>query len=253
MTGTAAGPRWTRARLERILCLRFGYARDGLSPDTAAVAEAMGVSRRTVQRWLHGSSGRETAHIPPRRREQLIGLVLPSADALAREDFEAQYARSAIEGMTRRGRKWTGGLPIWSERRWLEPHRVAVVEIPLARPAAGGGAGPASRTKIRQILIARDDPAHGGALGRRGRVIDEAVVPTRFHATILVQQTLAAMGPWRFQAAPTQVKKTFTRAWMADGTTPPTRLEDGAAALLRDLSKRRRRTRPAAAHKGETL
>ena len=59
-----AGPRWTRARLERVMRLRFGTNRRGHA-DTAAAAAALGVSQRTVQRWLQGAHGRSRAHLPP--------------------------------------------------------------------------------------------------------------------------------------------------------------------------------------------
>ena len=68
-------PVWTRSRLERVMCLRFGFGHDQVSPDTAAAAAAMGVTRRTVQRWLHAEHGRSVAHIPVKRLEQLTELL----------------------------------------------------------------------------------------------------------------------------------------------------------------------------------
>lgn len=213
------GPLWTRARLERVMCLRFGFGHDQISPDTAAAATAMGVTRRTVQRWLHAEHGRSMAHIPVKRREQLIELLLPQAETLAREEQQARYARKAIDGL-HLPRKM-GIKPAWEKQRWLEPHRVAVLQIPVGH------------LKIRQLAIARDEPGRVAEMTRRGKVIDEVVVPTRFHATVLVHQTLTELGPWRFQAGGDQVTQGFTQAWIADPTTPRTHLSSTALLLAR--------------------
>lgn len=218
--GRLMAPLWTRARLERVMCLRFGFGYDPASPDTAAAAAAMGVTRRTVQRWLHADHGRSVAHIPPKRREQLIELLQPAAETLAREEQQARYARKAIDGL-RLPRKM-GIKPAWEKQRWLEPHRVAVLEIPVGH------------LKIRQMAIARDEPSRVAELTRRGKVVDEATVPTRFHATVLVHQVLTEMAPWRFQAGGDQVTQGFTQAWMVEPSTPKTHLSTAALFLIRE-------------------
>src|SRR5450759_1286974 len=52
--GDGRGRRWTHHRLRVVLGVAFGVNARG-RPDTAAAAVALGVSRRTVQRWLHGA------------------------------------------------------------------------------------------------------------------------------------------------------------------------------------------------------
>jgi len=213
-------PTWTRARLERVMCLRFGFAPDGAAPDTAAAAAAMGVSRRTVQRWLHAGHGRRIAHIPARRREQLIQLLLPAPDTLAREDQQARYARKAVAGLALP--REMGIKPVWEQQRWLEPHKVVVVEIRVRH------------LKIRQLAVSRNTPARLAELSRRGKVVDEVVVPTRFHATLLGLDTLNQLTPWRFQAGTDQVVQGYTQAWIADATTPKTHLRTAALLLGRE-------------------
>ena len=195
------GPTWTRARLERVMCLRFGFAPHG-GPDTAAAAEAMGLSRRTIQRWLHASNGRSLAHIPPRRLEQLRALLLPSEETRAKEEQQARYAQRAIEGLSLPNKM--GIKPAWERQRWLEPHLVVVLEIKV---------GP---LKIRQLAVGRSSLAKLEEFKRRGRVVDQATVPTRFHATVLTPRTLTELTPWRFQAGADQVLQGFTQAWIAD-------------------------------------
>lgn len=226
------GPTWTRARLARVMCLRFGVAPGG-GPDTAAAAAAMGVTRRTVQRWLHAEHGRSIAHIPARRREQLISLLLPDPETMAREEQQARYADKAIEGL-RLPRKM-GIKPAWERQRWLEPHQVVVLEIPV------------ERFRIRQLAIFRDDPGRVAEVERRGTVVDRAVVPSRFHATVLAHDVLAELAPWRFEAAPGQVVQGYTQAWMVEPSTPRTHLS--TAALLLDRHRTSDSERPTSAHR----
>jgi hypothetical protein len=200
------------------MCLRFGFAADG-GPDTAAAAEAMEVSRRTVQRWLHADHGRSIAHIPTRRREQLIALLRPAPETMAREDQQARYALKAIDGL-RLPRK-RGIKPAWERQRWLEPHRVVVLEIHV------------KHLRIRQLAICRDVEERAREVERRGKVVDQASVPTRFHATVLAHEVLAEMAPWRFEAGPDQVVQGYTQAWMVEPSTPKTHLATAALLLAR--------------------
>lgn len=201
MSPLGRGPLWTRARLERVMCLRFGFAADQ-QPDTAAAAASMEVSRRTVQRWLHAQHGRSVAHIPTKRLEQLIGLLLPSEETLATEAQQARYATKAISRLHLPHQM--GVLPAWEKQRWLEPHLVVMLEIKVGH------------LRIRQLAIGRQTPTKLTEMERRGRVLDQLVVPTRFHATVLVHQLLTLLHPWRFQAGPGQVTQGFTTAWMDD-------------------------------------
>lgn len=199
---TRTGPVWTRARLARVLGLRFGVARGG-HPDTAAVAAAMGVSRRTVQRWLHASSGRALAHIPDTRLQQFLALLRPTEETIRKEEQQARYAAKAISGL-HLPRKM-GIKPAWERQRWLEPHTVSVLEITLAE-----------RVKIRQLTTSRTSALDTVELRRRGQLVSQAEVPTRFHATLLTHAVLERVGPWRFHAGTDQLQQGFTQAWIAD-------------------------------------
>lgn len=216
----SSGPTWTRARLERVMCLRFGFAGDG-RPDTMAAAAAMGVSRRTVQRWLHAHHGRSPAHIPPKRLESLISLLLPSEETRTKEEQQSRYAMKAISGL-HLPRKM-GIKPAWERQRWLEPHLVVVLEIKV------------ERLRIRQLAIGRADPGKLTELKRRGRIVDQVEVPTRFHATVLAHKVLTELGPWRFQARQDQVVQGPTQAWLADA--PPTLLGQWAQELEAELGR----------------
>lgn len=186
------------------MCLRFGFGPGG-RPDTTAAATAMGVSRRTIQRWLHARHGRSMAHIPPARLDQLITLLAPSEETLAAEAVQLAYARKALakldlpHGM--------GILPSWKKQRWLEPHLVVILEIPVRH------------LKIRQVTVGRNTDQKYAEFAKRGHVLDHLIVPTRFHATVLTHRLLEQLGPWRFQAGASQVTQGFTMAWFADAPT----------------------------------
>ncbi len=218
---TRRGPLWTRARLQRVMCLRFGFGATG-GVDTRSAAEAMGVSRRTIQRWLHARHGRSIAHIPESRLNQLIGLLQPSGEAVAREAQQVRYAEKAIEAL-----QLPDGLgvkPSWDRQGWLEEHCVVVLDIRVGS------------LHIRQIASSRTTASRLRELRRRGRVVDQVSIPTRFHATVLIHRALTEMGPWRFQAGDDQVVQGFTQAWIADA--PRTDLASWAEESLPTASSR---------------
>lgn len=209
-TPTPRRPMWTRARLMRVLKLRYGQNRLG-HVNTAAAAEGMGVSPRTMQRWLAGRTGRQVAHLPPARREQLVELLTPSAERVRDEQREADYARRALE----QAQRPDGILPSWSERGWMEPHQVLL----LAVRSLG----------VRQLAINRVSAPRSETLRRRGEVLSTLVVPTRFHATAVLRQVLQDVQPWRFQTSPSQVRQGMTQCWLDDA--PPVDLPEVLARL----------------------
>jgi hypothetical protein len=210
------GPTWTRARLERVMALRFGVTSASgakssnssvksptVTVDVAAVAAEMGVTPRTVQRWLRAPHARSKPAIPPARLAQLLDLLLPSEETRGRETQQARYAEAAIAGFHLPRRM--GIKPAWEAQQWLEQHLVVVLEVPLR-----------GRMSIRQITLGRNSVSKLTEFQRRGKIIDQAVVPSRFHATLLVQRVLTEIGPWRYQAAGKQVRQGFTWTWTSD-------------------------------------
>ncbi len=202
-----SGPMWTRARLTRAMRLRFGEGPQG-GVNTAAAADAMRVSRRSVQRWLHANHGRSAAHIPASRLAQLIALLLPSEETCRRE---AQQARYAAEAIARLGLPdGVGVKPAWATQRWTEPHTVVVIAV--------------AHLGIRQIAVVRSERLKEAKISRRGRILDRVHVPTRFHATVVTHAVLQRVEPWRFQAGTDQVVQGYTQAWIDDA--PKVRLAD---------------------------
>jgi hypothetical protein len=194
------------------MSLRFGYSRTG-GVDITAAATELGVTPRTVRRWL-GGPGRSLAQIPPKRLDQIVALLQPSEELLLREAQKERYARAALTGPIQ---------PAWTEQGWLEPHLVAVVQIRVN-----------DRVRIRQLAITRATSVKGwAAIKRRGRVVDQVQVPTRFHATVVCHQVLDSVKPWRFVASPNLVAHSYTQSWTADA--PRTHLAAVAAGVVAEL------------------
>ena len=100
----------------------------------------MGVSRRTVQRWLHAHTA-DPWPTSPRRLDQLIELLRPAKKTRPKEAQQARYATKAIGGL-HLPRKM-GIKPAWEQQRWLEQHIVAVLEVKV------------HQLRIRQLATAR--------------------------------------------------------------------------------------------------
>jgi len=191
------GPRWTVKQLGGVLAGSYGAAPRG-GPDTAAAAAALGVSRRTVQRWLHGSP-RQRARIPTDRLRQ---ITLPDPQVLRQEKQAADYAREAIARIALP--KDRGIEAAWRVQRWLEPHLVAVIEVDVAAGVV-----------LRQATTSRGHPTSMQAVRRRGEIVDFTVVETRFHATVLVHELLLRVQPWRVLPLPGTVAVGRTQSWSA--------------------------------------
>jgi hypothetical protein len=209
--GPVRGPRWTVRQLEGVLALSYGADPRG-GADTGAAATALGVSRRTVQRWLQGSP-RARAKIPAARLQQ---ITLPTPQVLRQEQLGADYAREAIARIALP--KDRGVEDAWRTQRWLEPHLVAVLQVDVGRGVS-----------VRQVTVSRGQTKSLQALRRRGTVVDFTVVPTRFHATVLVHELLVRVQPWRVLPLPEVVKVGRTQTWSA--TAPVVDLDQLAAAL----------------------
>ena len=197
------GPRWTIKQLTAVLAVSFGTTPNG-GADTAAAAAALGVSRRTVQRWLHGSN-RQHARIPAARLAQ---ITKPDPTVLRHEEQAAVYAREAIARVALP--KGRGIDESWRRQRWLEPHLVAVLEVRV----------PELRMKLRQVSVSRGSDRSLRELRRRGELVDFTIVPTRFHATALVHELLQIVRPWRVLPREDRVAQGRTHTWTVNAPAP---------------------------------
>lgn len=192
---------WTVHRTALVLALTFGLNRRG-RPDTTTAAGALGVSQRSVQRWLHGEPD-DRPHISPAHHRDLWQLSRPAEPSLRQEELTAAHARESLARIKLPKRR--GILAAWRHQRWLEPHMVGVLELP--------------QLGVRQVAVSRVGDRTVQEMRRRGQVVDFTVVDTRFHATVLTHALLRRLDPWRIQLPAGLVKQGHTRAWTTDAPT----------------------------------
>lgn len=210
---------WTRSQLEHRLLAAAGAVFRGkdVRVDTRRAAVLLGVSERTLRRWLHGSPD-EVVGMSAGSRAAVWAALRPSAKKVRQEALDRAYARDAIRqiGLPPRRRR----VPKeWVDRGWLDQHMVAVIDIPSAH--------------AKQVTFARMDHRPLQRMQRRGELVDFTVVDTRFHATVLVGAVLELVEPWRVKLAGRWTKQGPGQGWMVDDQAPTVDL--AALAVTNDL------------------
>lgn len=189
------GPRWTRKRLVGLLESCYGVTVRG-AVNADAVAQALGVTPRTVHRWMAGSNRRKAA-IPSIRLEQLVS---PPTEIALRHQQQVDYAQDAVAeiGLP----KGRGILPAWRTNGWLDSHVVAVI-APKGTP-------------WRQLVVSNGSARSMTELRRRGDILDLTTVPTRFHGVVLAHEVFRTVHPWRVYPSATKLKTGRTQVWAND-------------------------------------
>jgi hypothetical protein len=193
-------PSWTSAQLAVVLGVLFGVGRRG-GPDTAAAAAELGVSRRSVQRWLRPGTG-GTQRMSATHLDQVFELAVPGEDVRRDEARSAAYARDALERIALP--KGRGVLPAWRDQQWLDQHVVTVVDL--------------HDVGLRQISLTRvsSRTQERGERTRVGTLVDFCVVATRFHAQLLVHAVLTEVDPWRVRGRARAPRQGATHTWLPD-------------------------------------
>lgn len=191
-------PVWTRARLERVLFVLYGVGpRGGLN--VKAASADLGVTTRSIYRWLDTPDGRFRANIPTLRLETLIDGMLPSAETLDDEVFQLQNFRGAVAGWNARPRRVK---PEWKTQGWLAKHQVSLFKIP--------------GLPLHQVVATATASKAYETLHRRGQLVDSVIVPTRMHAHAMAYQLLRDYHEWRVHAPADAVRRGRTWCWFSD-------------------------------------
>lgn len=121
---------WSPERLRHAIWLVLPPTRRQ-GPDLVAAAAAIGVSARSLRRWLSGQSIPTGEHAAALR-----AVLLPDRTVLAQQQDERRWAEGAVRTISApRGR---GVDPVWRSRGWHKPHVLRVLtsqELGLARAA----------------------------------------------------------------------------------------------------------------------
>jgi len=196
---TPEGPAWTKQRLAWACRISLTADRTDLRLPVGVLATELGISARTVRRWVH-AAGTDMPAMGTQRWERIRQLLTPPPSQTRQECLDSAYALEAITTITSPDPDDVASG--WRTRRWLEPHLVSTVAL----PAVG----------VLQLAIARAEPDRVTPLKRRGDLTDFTVVPTKFHATLLANQVLSSLAGWRIQPHPQRLPTGRSRCWADD-------------------------------------
>ncbi|WP_144662864.1 hypothetical protein [Paenarthrobacter nicotinovorans] len=183
--------------------MKFGRTRAG-RPHAGRIAAAVGVSPRTVQRWLQGSGD---LHVPDARFAELLAAFRPEQRILEEERRARDYAAEALARLNvppqRRKVEY-----VWRRDGWLEPHFVSIVRVKrfpsLVRP-----------------VVSIDTDKALARLRAAGLVLDTRLMANRFVAQLLKFDVLEAMDGWRIRLDGSQLPKGATETWLERAPRPP--------------------------------
>jgi transposase-like protein len=208
--------RWMRVELDpsaaltatRRIVLAIAPSARVQSVDLPAACAGLGVQPGTVRRWLRTTADR--APLPRARAEQLLTLTAPTEQILVRERLQVQHAHDNITrlGLGRGG----GGMTAqYGETGWLEPHIVAVLQLP------GTGLHRVSTTRLSERTLQR--------MRQTGEVEDFTTepLPHKFAATLLRDELLQAVAGWRVQTVAGAVEaldRGHTQTWVVGAPQP---------------------------------
>lgn len=200
-------PMWTRGQLEHRLVAAAGRSRGVLyderrGPNTAVAGKYLGISERTVRRWLVGDPD-EVVGMRPASREAVHLRLRPSERKLQQEQLDRAYALEALAELRLPKRRQR--IPdAWRDEGWLAPHMVAVLDKPYLH--------------ARQITALRIGERNLQRMNHRGQVLSFTEVPTWFHATVLLAAALEAVDVWRVRVPRSFLKyqQGENHCWMAD-------------------------------------
>ncbi|HLT11530.1 MAG TPA: hypothetical protein VK028_12065, partial [Micromonosporaceae bacterium] len=82
-------PEWTPDRLRTVLMITYGTNAAGTGPDLGAVAAAIGVTSRTVRRWIQHN---RPSGVSAQNLARVLADSRPSEEALRDEASRRRYA-----------------------------------------------------------------------------------------------------------------------------------------------------------------
>lgn len=196
-------PEWTAAQTRDALTVLYGFNHNRTGPDTAAVARAHGVSRRTVQRWLHTTNA-DAVSVPSARLDQIRTEASPLQHVLDDEASKRRYAQRAVERIVLpHGQGHTG---LWQKQGWLDRHLLVILAVP------GYPLHRATVTKLAEDTTRR--------LRSRGDLVNFAAFANKFSAALAKADLLEQVGPWRVCAPPDSGVIGRTATWLASAPLP---------------------------------
>ena len=241
---------YTPQLLGQLLACLYGtqeYRGQRHHPDTAAAAAALGVSRRTVQRWLRPTDG-ASAHIPAGRLAQLLAAAEVPATMRANEASMRTLAKQAQQMATTPGLRAVYRRT-YAKRGWLDPHQVIVTAdrtLPLMRISVvrvgtptqekvtdgqdlviwdGDTAEIAPRPRKvsgKHLMLDDTEEPHEEPAEIRGKAAiapeawaEQVIAEDKFAAELIRLDLLAAVDPWRVHTPAIAALPHNATVWLA--------------------------------------
>lgn len=191
---------WSSDQLRHAMWLALPPTSAG-NPAIATAASIVGVSPRSVQRWLAGDSVPSVAHTIALR-----AAVFPSREVLEQQQDERRWAWESAAVIGARGGR--GVNDVWRQQGWHKPHLLRILkhqEWGLERPFVGLG-NPAKRYY----------PPGGWA------VVSEETFPHRPAALIAKHDKLDEVAANRVAVRADLVSSGRHECWLTSTQTVPT-------------------------------
>lgn len=190
---------WTVAHVRDALTVLHGANENRTGPDTNAVAQAYGVSRRTVQRWLPAGNVDAVAPIPATRLDQILAESRPPQPVLDDEASKRRYAQAAVERIALPHGQ--GHTDLWQKQGWLDRHLLVILNIP--------------GYPLRRATVTKHTDDSTRRLRARDDLVSVTVFANKFSADLAKGDLLEQIAPWRV-CAPTESGITGrTGTWLA--------------------------------------
>lgn len=194
----AAARQWTLTELRQGIWLGYGAGDTHAHPGVAAFAAAVGVSARTVRRWLAGSNAPSPARVATIR-----AALSPPADVLARQRMDRRHAEAAVKELARSRPR--AASKQWRAQGWHLPHCVWLMHHEVLQ--------------IRRVMVARAQPARSTVFPDGWVIHAQLTLPTRPAAVLVKHDILDQVAPWRVRVRADLVEDGRHESWL--DTAPP--------------------------------
>ena len=241
---------YTPLLVAQLLACLYGsqeYRGNPHHPDTAAAASALGVSRRTVQRWLSLTGG-APARIPDARLVELRAAAAVPESMRNTENSWSTQVNQAQQMANTPGLR-SAYRKMYAKRGWLDPHQVIVTAdrtLPLMRVSVARVGTPTQekitdgqdlviwdgevvRTAARprkvsggRLVLDDDPPRDGQPTAIRGAAAiateswpEQVTAPDKFAAEQIRLNLLRTVDPWRVHTPAIAALPHNATVWLA--------------------------------------
>lgn len=202
-----AARRWSAGELRQAIWLGYG----GISPRrpaTVRVAAEIGVSARSVQRWLAGRSQPSAGHAAALR-----AALAPPSDVLVRQAQDHKHAIAAARELART--RYRPASKQWRTQGWHQPHDLRLLHH--------------ERLGIARTVVSRATAAKPFAIPAGWTSLEVVRYPNRPTAIMAKHELLERVAPWRVRVRPDLAVDGRHEMWLDTG--PPATLTLGGQLL----------------------